>query len=126
VERVHREPLQPRNLNRLLVVTMHNARAFTQNLHRTRSSTTGTQDIRIEDGPRRASEIAARYFFYEARHINMRRASNRAGRIKAEEAAIRLWDGCLPVIWRVQISETLNHFRLRRDLLMKWSSFGHQ
>src|ERR1700722_19106264 len=54
MERVHCESLQPRNLYRLFVVTMHYAGALTEYLHRTRSSTARTEDICIENSARRA------------------------------------------------------------------------
>jgi hypothetical protein len=123
MERVHREPLQPRDLNWLLVVTMHHTGAFTQHLYRTRARTAGAKDVRIEDGARRAGEIATGDLLYEARHINVCRTSGCAGRIKAVETAIRLSHGSLPLERRVQITEALNHLRLRRDLFMERSSF---
>ena len=117
MKRVHREPLQPRDLNRLLVVPMHHARAFAQHLHRTGPRTTRTKNIRIENRARRAGQIAAGDLLDEARHINMRRTSNRARRIEAVEATICLRHSSLLVEWRMQIAETLDHLRLRRDLL---------
>ncbi len=87
MERVHREPLQPRNLNRLLVVPVHHAGPFAQHLYRARPGTTGAKNIRIKDRARGAREIAAGNFLDEARHIDMRRTSRRAGSVETDRGS---------------------------------------
>src|SRR5260370_2845734 len=126
IKRVHRKPLQPRNLNGLLVITMHHAGSFAQHLHRTRPSTTRTQNIRVEDGTRRTGKIAASDLLNEARHINMGRTRHCARRVKTVEAAVRLRHSSLPVKWRVQIAEAFYHLRMCRHALTKGRSLAHQ
>src|ERR1700679_3829815 len=93
VERVHGEPLQPRDLNRLLVVAMHYAGALTEHLDRACPSAACAQNIRIEDRVRRADEIAAGYLLDETRYINMSRTSCSAWRIEAKETPVCLRHG---------------------------------
>jgi hypothetical protein len=71
-------------------------------------------------------EIATRNLFDKARYINMSRTGDRAGSIKTEETTIGLRHSGLPVEWRVQITEALDHLRRRRNLFVKWSPFPHQ
>src|SRR5580698_1140815 len=101
MERVHCESLQPRNLYRLFVITMHYAGALTEYLHRTRSSTARTEDICVENCARRAGEVATGYFLNEPRHINVRRTCARTRRIEAVEATICLRYSGLSVEWRM-------------------------
>ncbi len=126
MQRVHRKSLQPRDLNRLLVVTVHHAGSFAQHLHRTSPGTTRAKNIRIEDSSSRTGKIATRYLLNEARHVDMGRTSCRTRRVKTVEAAIGLRHGSLPVKRRVQIAEAFHHLRMRRHLLTKGSSLAHQ
>src|SRR5882757_742125 len=126
MQRVHREPLQPRDLNGLLVIAMHHAGSLAQNLDRTRPGTTRAQNIRIEDRASRTGKITAGDLLDEPRHINMSRTSRGTRRIKTVEATICLRHRSLPVKWRVQIAEAFHHLRMRRHMFTKRRSLTHQ
>jgi hypothetical protein len=126
MERINRESLQSRNLNRLFVVPMHHAGAFAQHLHWTGSGTTPTQNICIENSLRRASQIAAGNLLDETWHINMRRTSGCARSVETIETAIRFRHRCLSIKRRVQVAEALRDLGWRRNLLMKWNSRAHR
>jgi len=104
---------------------MHHAGPFAQYLHGTCTSAACAQNIRIEDGARRATEIAAGDLLDEARHIDMGGTSGSTGRIEAKETSICLGHGGLPVKRWMQVAEALCHLRLNDDLLMERRSLAH-
>ena len=85
---VHGEALQAADLDGLLVVAMHDAGAFAQHFDGADAGTTGAQDVGIENGVRRAAQVAGGDFLDEARHVDVGGAGGGAGRIEAVEAAI--------------------------------------
>ena len=125
MQRIHCKPLQARNLNRLLVVAVHHARALAQHLDRTCPRATRTKNIRVKDRVRRALHIPRRNLLDKSRHIDMRRASIRARRIEAVKAAIRLNHRSLLIERRVQVPEALLHLRLRSNPLVKSYPIAH-
>ena len=102
MQRIHREPLEQCNLDRLLVISMHHAGSLAQHLHGTRPGATRAQNIRIEDGASRTGKVSTGNFFDEARHIDMRRARHGARRVKTIETSICFGHSSLPVERRMK------------------------
>ena len=114
------------DLNRLLVVAVHHARAFAQHLDRAGARAAGAQNIGVENGAGRAGKIAAGDLLDEARNIDVRGAGGGAGRIEAVQASVRLGHRSLPVKRRMQIAEARGSLRMDRRLLHKrrWPLMG--
>src|ERR1017187_4097817 len=111
--------LQPPDFNRVALAVEHHARAFAQHAGWTDARTTRAQNIRREDGSRRAGEIAGGNFFDERRDVNSRRAGLNARRIKAEQTAVGFNDGFL---WRVTRLE-IGHAGRRRFRSEYWTDW---
>ena len=126
VQRVHREALQARNLDRLLIEAVHHAGAFAQNLHRAGAGAACAQNIGVENGAGGPRKIAAGDLLNKARNIDMRRTCAGAGRIEAEEATIGLWNRSLFVERRMQIAETRGGLRMVWRLLHKGRLAAHR
>ena len=88
VEKVHGVALQASDLDRLLIVLVHDAGAFAQNVDRTDARAAQRQNVRIQNGLGRSAQVAAGDLLDEARHIDVRGAGARAGRVEAVEAAV--------------------------------------
>ena len=125
VERVHGEALQPSNLNGLLVVAVHHAGAFAQDLDRAGAGAAGAEDVGVQDGAGRSSQVAAGDLLDKPRDIDMRGASRGAGCIEAVEAPVGFGDRGLPVQWGMKITEARRGFRMHRRLLDKRSLAAH-
>ncbi len=110
MQRIHGKALQASNLDWLLVVAVHHARAFAQHIHRASSRTTSTQDVRIQNRLRRALKIAARNLLDELRHINMRWTGRHARRVEAVKTSIRLGHRSRPLKWRMQVRKARRNF----------------
>ena len=88
IEVVHGVALQAADFDRLLVVAMHHAGAFAQHVHRTDARAAQAQNIGVENGLRRAAQIAAGDLLDEARDVDVGGAGGGAGRVEAVEAAV--------------------------------------
>src|SRR5215469_1910730 len=108
---LHRKPLQPAYFYWLLVVPVHHARAFAQHVHGADARATQTQNVGVENGHRRAAEIAARDFLDEARHVDVGRASQSTRGVEAEQAPIGLGERGLVIQGRMQIGKTFQILR---------------
>ena len=91
---IHGESLQPANLDGLLALLDHHARAFAQHFGGANSPATFAQNIRFEDHARRPAHIARHDALDEAGHIDARRTRLRARSVKTIEAP-RGFDGRL-------------------------------
>src|ERR1039457_1196693 len=87
LKRVHGIALQPRNLNWLVIMSMHDTGPFAKYFHRTRARTAAAQNIRIEDAKRGAAQVAGADALDEPGNINMRGARPSAGRIETIQRA---------------------------------------
>ncbi len=75
--------------------SMHHASAFAEDFGGANAPAAFSQNIRLKNDSRRAANIAGHDPFDEARNIDVRRTCDRAGSVKAIEAA-RSFDGRLP------------------------------
>jgi hypothetical protein len=126
MQRIHRETLQLPDSNRLLVVAMHHAGTLAQHIHRTRARTTGSQDVRLKNGPRRAFQIPARYLFDKPRDIDVGRARASAGGIEAVQTSTRLNNRRAMTERRMQVRKTSNYIRVIGCLRQKIEWFTHR
>jgi hypothetical protein len=109
-EGVHGITLQSANFDGLLIVTVIDASAFAENVHRTDTGTTGAKDVGVEYGESGAAQIALRDFLDEARNVNVRGAGSDARRVETIEATIGFGEGGLIVERRVEVREARSEF----------------
>ncbi len=114
VKRVHRVPLQQRDLYGIAIVTMHNASTLAKYLHRASARATATQDVGIENAESRAAKISAGDALDESRHVDVRWTSGGARRIETVEAAICLKQRSLRFERRLQFAESRSQLRIVR------------
>jgi hypothetical protein len=105
MEGVHREPLQTGDLNGLPVVAVHHAGPFAKYLYGAGSGTACAEDVGVEDRAGGTGEIAGGDLFDEFWYVDMSWAGSRAGRIEAEETAVRFGNRGLHVEGRMNVSE---------------------
>ncbi len=89
-ERIHRVPLQQRNLDRLPILPVQHARTLAQHVHGAHPRAARAKNIRIQNPQRRPAQIARRNALDEPRHIDMRGARGRARRVETVQAAVGL------------------------------------
>jgi hypothetical protein len=87
---VHRMPLKQRNLDRLVILPMQNARTFAQHVDWTYTRATRPQDIGVQNADRGAAQISRRDALDKSRHIDMRWARRSTRSIETIQAAIGL------------------------------------
>src|SRR5258707_428406 len=96
---------------------MKYACALAQHVHRTNSRATRAQDIRIENGQRRPSQVSLCNLLDESRHIDVGRTGRHARSVEAIQAAVRLgYCGDL-IERRMNFRKPCNKFRVRFVLL---------
>src|SRR5690242_11178653 len=83
---IHRMPLQPADLHRLLSLGIQNARAFAEYRSGTHAPAAMPEYIRRKNGSRRAGEVVSKYLSNELRNVDLSRTSFNAGSVVAEEA----------------------------------------
>ena len=105
IKPVHGVALQESDLDGLLVVAMHHAAAFTEDIDGADAGTTQAQNVCIENGVGGAAQIAARDFLDEFRDVDMRRAGLGTGSVVAKEAARGLDYGGLRSEGGMQVGE---------------------
>ena len=76
--------LQASNFDGLLIVDVHDARAFAQNVHWTNARTTEAEDIGFQNRHRRTAQISRGNFLDEARNVNMSWTGDSARRVKTK------------------------------------------
>ena len=105
VEVVHRVALQKGDFDGLAVVVVEHACTFAEHLDGACAGAGAAENVGVEDGLRRALQVAGGDLFDEARHVDVGGAGLHAGRIEAEEAAVSLGDGGLGGERGVQVGE---------------------
>ena len=91
---IHGVALQPADFDGLFFLLVHHAGAFAEYFGGAHAAATVSEDIGFENHARGAAQIVRRDFLDERRDVNVRGASDGAGRVKAEKAA-RGFDGGL-------------------------------
>src|SRR5258708_5207029 len=100
-------PLQTADFDGLLVVAVHHATAFAEDIYGADSRTAQAQDVGVEDGLGAAAQIAAGDLFDEARNVDVRGAGCRARGVETEEAAVGFGERGLVVEGWVEVGEAL-------------------
>ncbi len=93
VEIVHGVALQASDLDRLLIVLVHDAGAFAKYVDRTHARAAQRQNVRIQNRLGRSAQVAAGDLLDEPRDIDVGGAGAGAWRVEAVEAAVGLDDG---------------------------------
>ena len=96
---IHGESLQPANLDGLLALLDHDARAFAQHFGGANAPATFAENIRFQDHARRAAHIRRHDALDEAGHVDPRGTRLNAGSVKTIEAP-RGFDGRLARVHR--------------------------
>src|ERR1700760_4394076 len=79
---IHGVTLQQRNLDRVAIVSVHDAGAFAEHFDRAGPRTTAPQYIGVENAQRRTAQVAGGDALDEARDIDVRGTGRGAGRVK--------------------------------------------
>ena len=111
---LHRVALQAADFDGLLVVAMHHAGAFAEDVHGADARAAQAEDVGVENGLGGAAQVAGRDLLDEARHVDVGGAGRGARGIEAVEAAIGFHGGGLRIEGGVEIRET---FEIARDHL---------
>lgn len=85
--RVAGEPLQAADLHRGLQKRTVDTRSLAEDLGGTRTRTTATEDIRLEDRRRRGDLVAMKDLTNESRDVDVRRTGAGARSVETEKAA---------------------------------------
>src|SRR5260370_3025968 len=88
LKRIHCIALQPRNLNWLVIMSMHNTCPFAEYFNGTRAGTAAAQNVRIEDAKRCAAQVARADALDKSGNVNVRWTRTSARRIEAVQSAI--------------------------------------
>src|SRR6266852_6518470 len=83
-------PLQQRDLDRLFIAVVQDAGPFAQHFHRAGARAGMAERIRLENDSGRATQVAGRDLLDEGGDVDVRGAADRAWRVVAEEALVRL------------------------------------
>jgi hypothetical protein len=105
--------LQQCDLDRLLVAIIQYAGAFAEHFHGTGARAGMAERIGVENDPGRAAQIPAGDFLDERGHVDVRGASDGAGRIVAEQALVGLEQRRVVRERRSDVGE------IRRELLVR-------
>ena len=82
--------LQPRNLDGIAVVAMHDARAFAEHVDGAGARATAAQNVGIENAQGRSAQVAGGDALDESRNIDVGGTGSGAGRVETVEAAVGL------------------------------------
>ena len=93
---------------------MHHARAFAQHIHRAHARAAQPQNVGVQNGQRRAAQVAGGDLLDEARHVDVGGAGRRAGRVEAVEAAVGFGQRGLRIERRMQLRKLLQVPRNRQ------------
>ena len=88
--------LEASDFHRVTLEVENDAGAFTKDLSRADTGTTGAEDVGGENGAGRSGRIAIGDFFDERRDVDPGRTGHDAWCVVAEEAAVGLDEGFLP------------------------------
>ena len=111
---LHGVALQAADFDGLLIVAMHHAGAFAQDVHGTDAGATQAEDVGIENGLRGAAQIAGGDLLDEARHVDVGGAGRGARSIETVEAAVGFHGRGLRIEGGMEVRET---FEIARDHL---------
>ena len=114
VEILHGKALESADLDRLLVVTVHDTGAFAEDIDRAGPRAAHAQDVRLEDHPCRTLHVAAGDALDETGNVDVCRAGGHARRVEAVEAPICLGHRRTGVQRRMQVREELEVLRQRQ------------
>jgi hypothetical protein len=88
VEGVHGVALQAADLDGFLIIEIEHAGAFAENIHRADAGTAQAQDVGVEDGQGRATDIFVGDLLDETRHVDVRGAGRGTRGVETEQAAV--------------------------------------
>ena len=93
MEGVHGEALEATDFDGLLVVAVHHAGAFAEDVYGAGARATGAENVGVEDRFRGTFKIAGGNLLDELGHVDVRGASGHAGSVEAVETAMGFGDG---------------------------------
>src|SRR6267378_3840744 len=118
-DRVHGIALQSADIHRPAALLVEDARPFAEHRSRAGPGTTLPQDVRAQNGPGRAAQVAGRNLPDELRHVDLRRTGLDAGRIMAEQTTRPLFQGLRRGQRRIDVGKVLFELIERK----RWSGF---